>query len=77
MLLVVVLLLCCSFAGVLEQSAVDPRQKSKREMQRNTGVLLHSLSDEKPTRETLNSPQRRIGHLTRDGERPIRQGSLP
>ncbi|KAJ1108346.1 hypothetical protein NDU88_005722 [Pleurodeles waltl] len=65
MLLVIILLLCCGFAGILEQSEVDPWQKSKREMLRNSGELLHSLSDEKPTGETLNSPQKRIGHLTR------------
>ncbi|KAJ1173992.1 hypothetical protein NDU88_005816 [Pleurodeles waltl] len=53
------------FAAILEQSAVDPWQKSKREMQRNSGELSHSLSEEKPTGETLNSPQRMIGHLTR------------
>ncbi|KAJ1129340.1 hypothetical protein NDU88_007711 [Pleurodeles waltl] len=50
--------------GIQEQSAVDPRQKSKREVQRNSGELLHLLYDEKPTGETLNSPQRKIGYLT-------------
>ncbi|KAJ1213432.1 hypothetical protein NDU88_001069 [Pleurodeles waltl] len=51
--------------GILEQSAVDPWQQSKREVQRNSGELLHSLSGEKPTGETLNSPQRRIGYRER------------
>ncbi|KAJ1097847.1 hypothetical protein NDU88_002963 [Pleurodeles waltl] len=37
---------CFSIQGVLEQSAVDPWQKSKREVQRNSGELLHSLSQE-------------------------------
>ncbi|KAJ1101249.1 hypothetical protein NDU88_006321 [Pleurodeles waltl] len=65
MLLVVFLLLCCGYAGVLDQSAVNPWKKSKREVQRNSGELLHSLSDEIPTGETLNSPQMRIGYRER------------
>ncbi|KAJ1088940.1 hypothetical protein NDU88_002094 [Pleurodeles waltl] len=47
--------------SVLEQSAVDPWHKSKREVQRNSGELLHLLSGEKPTGETLNSPQEEEG----------------
>ncbi|KAJ1212782.1 hypothetical protein NDU88_000426 [Pleurodeles waltl] len=65
MLLVLVLLLCCGFAGVLEQSAVDPWQKSKREVQKNSGELLHSLSDEFPRGETLNSKKRKFGYQER------------
>ncbi|KAJ1089812.1 hypothetical protein NDU88_002956 [Pleurodeles waltl] len=53
MLLVVIVLLCCGFAGVLEQSEVNPWQKSKSEMQRSSGELLHFLSEEKPTGEAL------------------------
>ncbi|KAJ1142974.1 hypothetical protein NDU88_009286 [Pleurodeles waltl] len=63
MLLVVVLLLCCGFAGVLEQSVVDPWQKSKTEVQRNSGELLHSLSEELPRGE----PQKE-DWLLREGE---------
>ncbi|KAJ1154865.1 hypothetical protein NDU88_007608 [Pleurodeles waltl] len=51
--------------SVLEQSAVDPWKKSKREVQRNSGELLHLLPGEKPRGETLNSPQRRIGYRER------------
>ncbi|KAJ1164930.1 hypothetical protein NDU88_005362 [Pleurodeles waltl] len=48
-----------------EQSAVDPLQKVKREMQGNSDELLHSLSGEIPKAETLNSQKRRFGYLGR------------
>ncbi|KAJ1118470.1 hypothetical protein NDU88_006661 [Pleurodeles waltl] len=40
-------------------------QKVKREMQRNSDELLHSLSEEFPKAETLNSQKRRFGYLGR------------
>ncbi|KAJ1128889.1 hypothetical protein NDU88_007261 [Pleurodeles waltl] len=43
-----------------------PWQKVKREMQRNSDELLHSLSKESQETETLNSQKRGFGYL---GER--------
>ncbi|KAJ1107448.1 hypothetical protein NDU88_004838 [Pleurodeles waltl] len=43
-----------------------PWQKVKREMQRNSDELLHSLSKVSPETETLNSRKRGFGYL---GER--------
>ncbi|KAJ1195903.1 hypothetical protein NDU88_005168 [Pleurodeles waltl] len=61
---------CCYFVAVLQASHRSqqsiPWQKVKREMQRNTDELLHSLSKEFPKAETLNSQKRRFGYL---GER--------
>ncbi|KAJ1189060.1 hypothetical protein NDU88_005811 [Pleurodeles waltl] len=52
-------------AGVLSSQRSIPWQKVKREMQRNSDELLHSLSKEFPKAETLNSQKRRFGYLGR------------
>ncbi|KAJ1137295.1 hypothetical protein NDU88_003708 [Pleurodeles waltl] len=44
----------------------NPYQKVKREMQRNSAELMHSLSKVSPETETLNSQKRGFGYL---GER--------
>ncbi|KAJ1166352.1 hypothetical protein NDU88_006756 [Pleurodeles waltl] len=59
------LLLCCGFAGVLSSQRSILWQKVKREMQRNSGELFHSVSKEFPKAETLNSQKRRFGYLGR------------
>ncbi|KAJ1098374.1 hypothetical protein NDU88_003485 [Pleurodeles waltl] len=53
------------YLGVLNNQRSILWQKVKREMQRNSGELLHSLSGEIPKAETLNSPKRRFGYLGR------------
>ncbi|KAJ1174204.1 hypothetical protein NDU88_006026 [Pleurodeles waltl] len=60
------LLLCCRFAGFQRGQQSIPYQKVKREMQRNSDELLHSLSKVSPETETLNSQKRGFGYL---GER--------
>ncbi|KAJ1148691.1 hypothetical protein NDU88_001519 [Pleurodeles waltl] len=58
-------LLCCGFAAVLSSQRSILWQKVKREIQRNSDELLHSLSKEFPKAETLNSQKRRFGYLGR------------
>ncbi|KAJ1117126.1 hypothetical protein NDU88_005326 [Pleurodeles waltl] len=53
-------------AGFQRGQQSIPWQKVKREMQRNSDELLHSLSEEFPKAETLNSQKRAFGYL---GER--------
>ncbi|KAJ1125038.1 hypothetical protein NDU88_003477 [Pleurodeles waltl] len=60
------LLLCCRFAGFQRGQQSIPYQKVKREMQRNSAELMHSLSKVSPETETLNSQKRGFGYL---GER--------
>ncbi|KAJ1195679.1 hypothetical protein NDU88_004947 [Pleurodeles waltl] len=62
---VVVFATFCNFAGVLSSQRSIILQKVKREMQRNSGELLHSVSEEFPKAETLNSQKRRFGYLGR------------
>ncbi|KAJ1205155.1 hypothetical protein NDU88_000590 [Pleurodeles waltl] len=54
------------FAGFQRGQQLIPYQKVKREMQRNSAELMHSLSKVSPETETLNSQKRGFGYL---GER--------
>ncbi|KAJ1196273.1 hypothetical protein NDU88_000144 [Pleurodeles waltl] len=53
------------FCGILSSQRLILWQKVKREMQRNFDELLHSLSEEFPKAETLNSQKRRFGYIGR------------
>ncbi|KAJ1190183.1 hypothetical protein NDU88_006921 [Pleurodeles waltl] len=50
-------------AGVLSSQRSILWQKVKREMQKNSGELLHLVSEEFPKAETLNSQKRSFGYL--------------
>ncbi|KAJ1218940.1 hypothetical protein NDU88_006511 [Pleurodeles waltl] len=52
-------------SGILSSQRSILWQKVKREMQRNSDELLHSLSSKIPKAETLNRQKRRFGYLGR------------